>query len=141
MQAVIPSYQWFFAPGLYKVGQIECWPVLVCKLADTKTSQAEDSVTQSGDITTVVATVESCLLNGEIVVMGFSAPMKLTCLVKLPCGTTKNHFKNGQKLELTGRLELWAKPELELDQNYATSVNVLEMSEVDEFGEINIKYE
>jgi hypothetical protein len=141
MQAVIPSYQWFFAPSLYKVGQIECWPVLVCKLADTKTSQAEDSVTQAGDKTTVVATIESCHLNGEIVIMGFSAPMKLSCLVKLPCGTTKNHFKSGQKFELTGRLELWAKPELELDQNYATSVKVLEMSEVDEFGEIIIKYE
>jgi hypothetical protein len=140
MKAVIPSYQVFFTTGSFPVGLVECWVVLVCKLGGTKLSQADETVSQNGDTTTVVAVAETCHMDREIAVMGFSSPMKMTCIVKLPCGTTKNHFKKGQRLELCGRLELWAKPELELDQNYKTALSILEKSQEDEFGEITVNF-
>ncbi|NTU60967.1 MAG: hypothetical protein HGA95_01360 [Caldiserica bacterium] len=142
MKAIIPSYQWFFTPGSFKLGSFECWIILVCKISRISQNVSDEcSTTQENDSTKIVSVIEKCSLVGEIAVLEIANPLKATVLVKLPCGSSKSPFKQGSKCSFTGRLELWAKPEITLNPDLKTTINATSIGKEDENGECEIDFD
>ena len=142
MKAIIPSYQWFFTPESFRVGSLECWIILVCKISlVSQNVSGECLITQENDSTKIVSVIEKCSLDGEIAVLEVKNPLKATILIKLPCGSSKSPFKQGTKCSFTGRLELWAKPEITLNPTLKTIINATLIGKEDENGECQIDFD
>lgn len=142
MKATIPSYQRFFSPQSYKLGSFECWIVLVCKLSMTSQNESGDhSLTQDDQTTKIVSTVNKCSVDGEIAILEINDPIIASVLVKLLCGSSKSPFKKDSKCGFTGRLELWAKPEIALNTASKTTVNATSIGKEDEYGECEIDFD
>jgi hypothetical protein len=142
MKATIPSYQWFFTPQSFKLGSLECWIVLVCKLSlSSQHETGESLIAQDDQLTKIVATINKSWVDNEIAVMEIDMPIKATILVKLPCGSSKSPFKPGAKCSFVGRLELWAKPEITLNSSVKTIINATSIGKEDENGECEVEFD
>jgi hypothetical protein len=126
MKAIIPSYQLFFSPESWNVGSVSCHVVLLCLLSGASVTSDDAGFWQDDKKTVAIIDIESARLDGELAVLQSG---KLTVVVKLPCGCATNPFLSGQRWRFEGRLEFWAKPEIELDKDYQIPVEILEISE------------
>ncbi len=136
MNATIPSFQSFFARDSFKAGKASLYLVYMCTLGKTGLSKDEPSISESR----LVAMAEKTWIDGEIAVIVASAPFKVAILVKLPCGSLKNPFKQGSSYFFDGRLELWAKPELDLPNALKSDVEISSISCEDEQGNMQVVF-
>lgn len=121
---------------------MECWIVLVCAISRTSQHETGDnSFSQDAENTKIVATVNKSSIEGEIAVLEIDTPIKATVLVKLPCGSSKSPFKQEAKCSFIGRLELWAKPEINLNPTLKTAINATSITKEDEFGECEVVFD
>lgn len=108
------------------------------------TSQNESgdcSLTQDEQTTKIVSTINKCSVDGEIAVLEINDPIIASVLVKLPCGSSKSPFKKDSKCGFTGRLELWTKPELQLNPSLKVTINATSIGTEDENGECEIDFD